>query len=247
MKLQDKVAIITGGAGGLGAGLSRALAKEGAVVVVVGMNLERGEKVVSELQQYSPQSSFIQADVSEHEKLKPLVDQVAEKYGRIDILINNAQGYNNLPFMETTPEILQLTMNTGFFATWYLTKAAIPYLKQTKGNIINLASGAGILGSAHHSAYASNKEAIRGFTRVIANEFGADGITANVISPIAENDALQKWAATQADGGLSGIPVGRFGDAEKDVGRAVVFLASEDSKYITGQTIMIDGGSSMLH
>lgn len=250
MKLQDKVVIITGGAGGIGAGMGRAMAKEGAIIVAVDLNAETGAKTAAELQQISPKSSFIQADLTDHKNLKNVVEEVVSKYGRLDVLVNNAHASKQVPFLETTPEDLALSMDTGFYPTWYLMQAAIPHLKKTKGNIINFASGAGLKGHKTQAAYAAAKEAIRGITRVVANEFGADGITANLISPIANSPGVEAWAQAQPEyyqNVLAGIPMGRFGDPEQDIGRVAVFLASEDSKYITGQTFMVDGGSIMLH
>ncbi|MER2113023.1 MAG: SDR family NAD(P)-dependent oxidoreductase, partial [Solibacillus isronensis] len=177
MKLKDKVVIITGGAGGIGAGMGRAMAKEGAIVVAVDLNPEAGANVLADLQQYSPNSSFIEFDLTKHDQLKNVVEQVVEKYGRLDVLVNNAHASKQTPFLETTPEHLALSMDTGFYPTWYLMQAAIPHLKKTRGNIINFASGAGLKGHKTQAAYAAAKEAIRGITRVVANEFGADGIT----------------------------------------------------------------------
>ena len=131
MKLQDKVVIITGGAGGIGAGMGRAMAKEGAIIVAVDLNAETGAKTAAELQQISPKSSFIQADLTDHKNLKNVVEEVVSKYGRLDVLVNNAHASKQVPFLETTPEDLALSMDTGFYPTWYLMQAAIPHLKKT--------------------------------------------------------------------------------------------------------------------
>ena len=128
-------------------------------------------------------------------------------------------------------------------------QAAFPYLKETKGNIINFASGAGLNGDPTQAAYAAAKEAIRGITRVAAREWGQYGININLISPIALSPGVEAWSKAQPEyyeAVKNKIPMGRFGDVEKDIGRVAVFLASEDSKYITGQTIMTDGGATML-
>ena len=247
-KLQDKVVLITGGAGGIGAGMAKAMAKEGATVVIVDLNEEAGRKVEASLQQYSPKSMFIPFDLTKHNELKGLVDQVAEKFGKLNVLVNNAHVARQIPFMETTQEILDLSFNTGFYPTFYLMQAAVPHLKETKGNIINFASGAGIKGQPTQAAYAAAKEAIRGLTRVCANELGQFGVTVNLISPIANSEGVQAWAQAHPEmyqGMLSGIPLCRLGDPEEDIGRVAVFLASDDSKYITGQTLMVDGGSIM--
>lgn len=110
LKLKDKVVIITGGAGGIGAGMGRAMAKEGAIVVAVDLNPETGAKIAEFLQQFSPQSSFIQFDLTKHDQLKDLVEQVVQKYGRLDVLVNNAHASKQIPFLETTPEHLALSM-----------------------------------------------------------------------------------------------------------------------------------------
>lgn len=249
-KLQDKVVLITGGAGGIGAGMAKAMAKEGATVVIVDLNEEAGRKVEATLKEFSPNSMFIQFDLTKHDELKRLVEKVVEKFGKLNVLVNNAHVSRQVPFMETTKENLDLSFNTGFYPTFYLMQAAVPYLKETKGNIINFASGAGMKGQPTQAAYASAKEAIRGLTRVSANELGQFGITINLISPIANSEGVQAWAQAHPEmyqGMLKGIPLGRLGDPEEDIGRVAVFLASEDSKYMTGQTLMVDGGSIMLH
>lgn len=249
MKLKDKLAIITGGAGGIGYGIARAFVKEGANVVIVDLDQETGEKVLKELQKHSPESSFIQQDLAKHDELADLIEKVVEKYGRIDILVNNAHATRMTSIAETTQEDFDLSFDTGFYPSFYLMQAALPYLKKAKGKIINFASGAGINGHVNQMTYAAAKEAIRGMTRVAANELGPDGINVNIISPVAQSEGMDEWAEKNPDlyqETINRIPLGRAGDVEKDIGRVAVFLASEDSDYITGQTIMVDGGSIML-
>lgn len=247
-KLQDKVAIITGGAGGIGSGIAKAMVKEGAKVIIVDVNEEIGKQTLQELQQYSPESSFMQFDLTKHDELHKIVDFAVEKYGKLNILVNNAHASRQVMFEETTQEDFDLSFGTGFYPTFYLMKAAMPHLKETKGNIINFASGAGIAGHKTQTSYAAAKEAIRAITRVAANEQAQHSITINLISPIAYTEGVQKWAEAfpeTYERTLAGIPLGRFGDPENDIGKVAVFLASEDSKYITGQTFMVDGGSIM--
>ncbi|WP_217587571.1 SDR family NAD(P)-dependent oxidoreductase [Lentibacillus saliphilus] len=248
-KLQDKVAIITGGAGGIGKGMATAFVKEGAKVVIVDLNEETGNEVVKGLQEFVPESTFIQADLTKHEALGDIVKQVADKYGQLDILVNNAHASKMASIEETTQKELDFSFNTGFYPTFYLMQAALPYLKESKGSIINFASGAGINGHANQGSYAAAKEAIRGISRVAANEFGPYGINVNIISPIAKSEGMIQWAEANPEyyeRMLSGIPMRRPGEPEEDIGRVAVFLASEDSNYITGQTIMVDGGSIQL-
>ncbi|HLR09639.1 MAG TPA: SDR family oxidoreductase [Bacillota bacterium] len=248
-KLDGKVAIITGGAGGIGKGIATAFVKEGAKVAIVDLNEELGQKTVEALQRYEKDCLFIAANLAEHEKLPNIIEKVIDQFGRLDILVNNAHASKNMPFEETTKDLLELSFNTGFYPTFYLMQAALPYLKETKGKVINFASGAGINGNVNQASYAAAKEAIRAISRVAANEFGAYGINVNLISPIANTEGIQAWAKEHPnhyDAMLANIPLGRLGDPENDIGRAAVFLASEDADFITGQTIMVDGGTIKL-
>lgn len=248
-KLQDKVVIITGGAGGIGLGMAKAMVKEGAIVTIVDVNEETGRASEKLLQESSPKSMFLKADLMDRENLPNIIKTVVDTYGKLDVLVNNAHASKQLTFENITQADLDLSFGTGFYPTFYLMQAALPYLKETKGNIINFASGAGLAGHETQAAYAAAKEAIRGISRVAANEWGRFGINVNIISPLANSEGVQAWAQTQPEyyqTVVSKIPMGRFGDVEEDIGRVAVFLASEDSRYVTGQTMMVDGGSIML-
>lgn len=248
-KLQDKVVIITGGAGGIGLGMAKAMVKEGAIVAIVDVNDETGHASEKILQETSPKSMFVKADLMDRENLPNIIKTVIDKYGKLDVLVNNAHASKQLTIENITQADLDLSFGTGFYPTFYLMQAALPYLKETKGNIINFASGAGLAGHETQAAYAAAKEAIRGISRVAANEWGRFGINVNIISPLANSEGVQAWAQAQPEyyqSVVSKIPMGRFGDVEEDIGRVAVFLASEDSRYITGQTMMVDGGSIML-
>lgn len=248
-KLEGKIAIITGAAGGIGKGIATAYVKEGATVAIIDLNAEAGELTIKELQEYAPESIFIEANLTEHDKLADIVKMIADKFGKIDILVNNAHASRMNSIADTTQQDFDLSFGTGFYPTFYLMQAALPYLKETKGNIINFASGAGINGDVNQVSYAVAKEAIRAATRVAANEFGPFGINVNIIAPIAKSPGLIEWAEENPEyyqGMLAKIPMRRLGELENDIGRVAVFLASEDSAYITGQTIMVDGGSIKL-
>ena len=248
-KLQNKVVIITGGAGGIGSGIAKAMVKEGAIVAIVDLNEETGKAMEKELQAISPKSMFLQANLMDHKNLGQIIQTVVEKYGKLDVLVNNAHASKQATIEDTSQEDLDLSFGTGFYPTFYLMQAALPYLKESKGNVINFASGAGLAGHETQGAYAAAKEAIRGVSRVAANEWGKFGINVNLISPIANSPGVQAWAKAQPEyyeEVKNKIPMGRFGEVEEDIGRVAVFLASEDSRYITGQTIMVDGGSIML-
>ena len=248
-KLDGKVAVITGGAGGIGSGMAKAYVKEGAKVVIVDLNAETGEAMVKELQEFQPESMFIQADLTDRDKLKDIITTVVDKYGRLDILINNAHASRQVMLADATQADMDFSFNTGFYPTFYLMQAAYPHLKESKGTIINFSSGAGINGDVMQGTYAAAKEAIRAITRVAANEWGQFGINVNLISPIANSPGIQQWKKDQPeayDKMLNNIPMRRLGELEADIGRVAVFLGSEDASYITGQTIMVDGGATKL-
>ncbi|MEG2959307.1 MAG: SDR family oxidoreductase, partial [Oscillospiraceae bacterium] len=136
----------------------------------------------------------------------------------------------------------------GLYAVFFYMKHAYPYLKETHGAVVNFASGAGLFGKPGQASYAAAKEGIRGLTRVAATEWGPDGINCNIICPLVMTDALAQWKEAYPDtyaATIKGIPAGRFGDSEKDIGRTCVFLCSEDAKYISGETITMQGGSGL--
>lgn len=248
MRLKDKVGIVTGGAGGIGRGIALAMAKEGAHIAIVDINEENGEKVLEDINGHTEGMLFIK-DISKRENVEEIVEKVVEKFGRLDILVNNARASKQAPFAETTMDMFDLSFNTGFYPTFNFMQVAYPELKKAKGKVINFASGAGINGQPTQASYAAAKEAIRGITRVAANEWGADEINVNLISPIALTEGVKQWSENFPelyDETINKIPMKRMGDPEKDIGGIAVFLASEDSDYITGQTIMSDGGSTKL-
>ncbi|HBV22734.1 MAG TPA: oxidoreductase [Jeotgalicoccus sp.] len=249
MRLKNKAVIITGGAGGIGSGMAKAMAKEGAKVAIVDLNEEQGNAVLSELQEISPDSMFIKADLTEREKLHEIVDTVVEKYGKLDVLVNNAHASRQVNFEDTTQADMDFSFDTGFYPTFYLMQSAFPHLKESKGSVINFASGAGLEGQKTQTAYAAAKEAIRAISKVAANEWGEYGINVNIISPIAMTPGVEAWSKEHPEtfeAIVSKVPMKRWGDPEKDIGPIAVFLASEDSNYMTGQTLMADGGSIQI-
>ncbi|MET3545894.1 NAD(P)-dependent dehydrogenase (short-subunit alcohol dehydrogenase family) [Paenibacillus favisporus] len=248
MKLQGKVGIITGSASGIGKGMALAMAKEGAHIAIVDVNEEKGKDTLAEINQYTEGMLFIK-DISKQESAHEIVADVVKRFGRLDILVNNAHVSRQAPFMETTKELFDLSFGTGFYPTVHFMQAAYPELKKTKGKVINFASGAGIDGQVTQTSYAAAKEAIRGVSRVAANEWGPEGINVNLISPIALTPGVEQWresAPELYEAMLNKIPLHRLGDPEQDIGRVAVFLASSDADYITGQTFMVDGGSIKL-
>lgn len=192
---------------------------------------------------------FIKADLTEREKLHEIVDTVVEKYGKLDVLVNNAHASRQVNFEDTTQADMDFSFNTGFYPTFYLMQSAFPHLKESKGSVINFASGAGLEGQKTQTAYAAAKEAIHAISKVAANEWGEYGINVNIISPIAMTPGVEAWSKEHPEtfeAIVSKVPMKRWGDPAKDIGPIAVFLASEDSNYMTGQTLMADGGSIQI-
>lgn len=249
-RLDNKIAIVTGGAGGMGSGIVRAYVKENAKVVIADIAEEKGQALSQELNNQGYDTLFIKTDLSNKASLQYCVDRTLQTYGQIDILVNNAHASRMNSFLNITEDDLNLSFNTGFYATFYLCQMVIPHLKETQGNIINFGSGAAVKGDKNQGSYVAAKEAIRGITRVIANEFGSFGINANIISPIAYSEGVDQWRKDNPEyynQVIQGIPLQKFGDVEKDIGPVAVFLGSKDAQFITGQTVMVDGGSIKLY
>ena len=249
-RFEGKTIIITGGGkgGGIGYGVATAFAKEGANLALTGRSLGKLEDAKEELERlYGVRVLPVLADGGEEEQVKAAVAQIAETFGRIDALINNAQNSaSGIPLVEHTLEDFNKAIYSGLYAAFFYMKHTYPYLKETKGSVVNFASGAGLFGKPGQSSYAAAKEGIRGMSRVAATEWGPDGINVNIICPLVMSQALMNWKAQYPEiyeRTIQGIPAGRFGDPEKDIGRTAVFLCSEDAKYISGETITMQGGS----
>ncbi|MBR6543367.1 MAG: SDR family oxidoreductase [Anaerotignum sp.] len=258
--LKGKTAIITGGGravlkdgrcGSIGYGIATAYAKEGANLVITGRNMQKLLDAKEELERlYGIQVLPVQADVSagadNEAVVQNVIDQTIEKFGDIHVLINNAQASaSGVPLAEKTTKQFDLAMYSGLYATFYYMKACYPHLKKTKGTVINFASGAGLFGNFGQSSYAAAKEGIRGLSRVAATEWGADEINVNVVCPLAWTAQLENWADQYPEAFEANVkmpPMGHYGDVEKEIGRACVALASPDMKYMTGETITLEGG-----
>lgn len=261
--LTGKTAIITGGGravlsdgscGSIGYGIATAYAKEGANLVLTGRNGKKLEAAKEELERlYGVKVLAVQADVNAGADNKATVDHVVkqaiEAFGRIDVLINNAQASaSGVSIADHTTEQFDLAIYSGLYATFYYMQACYPYLKETKGSVINFASGAGLFGNYGQCAYAAAKEGIRGLTRVAATEWGADGINVNIVCPLAWTAQLENFQKAYPDAFKANVkmpPAGHYGDVEKEIGRACVQLASPDFKYMNGETITLEGGMGL--
>ncbi len=261
--LQGKTAIITGAGyatlsdgkcGSIGYGIATAYAKEGANLVITGRNTAKLEKAKEELEKlYGIKVLAISADISEGNDNEAIANEVVSKtietFGRIDVLINNAQASaSGVTIQEHTTEQFNLAMYSGLYATFYYMKACYPYLKETRGSVINFASGAGLFGNYGQCSYAAAKEAIRGLSRVAATEWAKDGINTNVICPLAWTAQLENFEKAYPDAFKANVkipPAGHFGDSELEIGRVCVQLASPDFKYMNGETLTLEGGMGL--
>lgn len=249
-KMDGKVVIITGGGRGIGFGISTAFAKEGASLVLTGRTESTLLAAKESLEKdYGISVLTVTADGADEAAIKNVIAKTIETYGKIDALVNNAQtSKSGVMLADHTKEDFDLAIMSGLYATFFYMREAFPYLKETKGSVINFASGAGINGRPGQASYAAAKEGIRGMSRVAATEWGPYGINVNVVCPLAMTDTLKKWREEYPDlyeRTIQNIPLGRMADPEKDIGRICVFLASEDASFISGETITAQGGSSL--
>jgi 2-hydroxycyclohexanecarboxyl-CoA dehydrogenase len=250
-RLDDTVAIVTGASQGIGRGIALALAKEGAAVTVAARTAPKLQGVADEIVAAGGRVLAVPCDVSDREAVSSLVATTVETFGRLDVLVNNAQGVPpNRRLQDVPPEDPALAWASGPMATLHGMQAAFPHLSERGGSIVNFGSNTAIEGSPLFGAYAMAKEAIRGLSRVAAREWGRFGIRVNVICPFALSPAAEEFNTARPEAAaaiLKATPLGRVGDCEDDIGRAVVALVGPDMGYITGATLMIDGGLSIIH
>ena len=249
-RLEGNATIITGGGKGIGYGLAQAFAEAGSDLVITGRTLSRLESAKERLEaDYGIKVLPIVADGADESAIKEVVAQTIATFGKINTLVNNAQdSKSGLPLIEHTKEDIDLAIHSGLYAAFFYMRECHPHLKESKGSVINFASGAGLFGKLGQSSYAAAKEGIRGLSRVAAAEWGPDGIRVNVICPLAMTESLMEWRESYPDlfaKTIQGIPLGRFADPKDDIGRVAVFLASDDAHYITGETITLQGGSGL--
>ena len=244
-QLEDRVAVITGAGEGIGRGIASAFVKEGAKVVIAEINAELGNAAVSEL---GENAIFVETDVSVKEDNERMIAAAVDQWGTLDILVNNAWGGGVISRVESkSPELMEHGLNVGFLGPLWAMVAAHPIMKeQSYGRIVNLCSLNGVNAHMGTVEYNSAKEALRSATRTAAREWAPLGITANIICPAAKSASFFRVMSqfpeliAAAD---AANPMGRMGDCEEDIGPVAVFLASEGSSYVTGNTIFADGGT----
>lgn len=247
-RLEGKAAIVTGAGDGIGQGIALRLAAEGAAVVVAEFNEDTGRRTVDQITEAGQRAILLKCDVTNRRETEGVVAACVETFGSVDILVNNAysgQGACRIEKMED--ERFEHQFRMSFFASKWAMTAAFPHMRaQGWGRIINLCSLNGVNAHMGSADYNTGKEALRAYTRTAAREWAAYGICANILCPASTSAAFRKFSERQpalAASASAGNPMGRMGDPERDIAGVAAFLASEDARYLTGNTLFVDGGA----
>lgn len=246
MRLENKVALISGGARGQGAAEARLFAQEGAKVVITDILDDDGRRVEAEINELGGECLYLHLDVTSEAEWQDAVAKTVAQFGKLDILVNNAGIFKQATVEDTSEQLWDEIMNINAKGVFLGTKAAIPVMRETGGgSIINISSVAGLIGSANSAAYGSSKGAVRLLTKATAIQYAKEGIRANSVhpgvidTPMTAPNLLADEASRQRS--ISRHPLGRVGTAE-DVAYGVLFLASDESSFMTGSELVIDGG-----
>ncbi|QDU56630.1 glucose 1-dehydrogenase [Aeoliella mucimassa] len=252
MKLQDKVAIITGGSKGIGLGCARVFGKHGARVVIASRGKEAGEAAVAELAADGITALFVATDVAKPAEMQHLVEKAVEEFGQLDCLVNNAGWHPPaMSIDQTSVQEFEELLRWNLTSTFAGCKFAVPHLRKTRGSIINMSSEVGLIGQAAAPAYVSSKAGQVGLTKALAIDLAADGIRVNAVCPAGVMTPLmQEWADTEYDPAAalrcvdSWHLLGRMATAD-EIGEVCAFLASSEASFLTGQAICPDGGAAL--
>jgi NAD(P)-dependent dehydrogenase (short-subunit alcohol dehydrogenase family) len=251
MRLANKVALITGGTSGIGKATARLFAQEGAKVAITGRNEARGQEVVHEIERADGAAIFIRSDVRFAEECRRAVEETVHVFGGLDVLFNNAGVFYPNTVLDSTEEEWDLTIDINLKGTYLMCKFALPtMIAQGSGVIINNASGWGLVGGGEAAAYCASKGGVVLMTKAMAIDHGRQGIRVNCICPgdvdtpmLIEDARLRgmAWEAYLAE--AANRPMGRIGEPD-EIAKAVLFLASDDSSFVTGAALAVDGGGT---
>jgi NAD(P)-dependent dehydrogenase (short-subunit alcohol dehydrogenase family) len=249
--VEGRVVVITGAGQGIGRGMAHHLGKNGASIVVAEWKEHRAHRTVEELTELGVPALAAVCDISQREDIDAMVAATIEHFGRVDGLINNAQTFRPRAALETVEaEDLDVFYDSGVKGSLFAMQAVYPHMKAAGwGRIVNFASAVGFTGSKGYGAYSASKEAIRALTRTAAREWGRDGIVVNCVCPGAASKRGQDAAARDTEAFQEFMrehPMGRQGDPEDDIGPVALFLCSDACRYMTGQTLMVDGGGFLF-
>ena len=246
-RFNGKTAIVTGASRGIGAEIAKQLASQGAKIVVnYSGSQAKAEAVVEEIQQAGGEALAFKADVSDSVAVKSMVDEAIKRFGSVDILVNNAGITRDNLMMRMKDDEWDDVININLKGVFICTKAVTrQMMKQRSGRIVNVASIVGVMGNAGQANYVASKAGVIGLTKTTARELSSRGITANAVAPgFITTDMTDKLSDEVQKAMLDQIPLGRFGEPG-DVAKAVLFLASDEASYMTGQTLHLDGGMVM--
>jgi len=245
MRLKDKVAIVTGGAKGIGEAVAKKFAAEGAKVVICDLNEADVQKVVKEINDNGGTAIGVECNVANREQVNAMVQKTVESFGTVDILINNAGITRDAMLHKMTDEQWDAVMNVNLKGVFYCTQAVVPIMRdKAYGKIVNLSS-VSRFGNIGQANYAASKAGLVGFTRTVAKELATKNITVNAIAPGGIwTDMLAAVPEKILEMTKKGIPMGRFGTVE-ELANACLFLSSDESSFVTGQCLQVDGGTMM--
>jgi 3-oxoacyl-[acyl-carrier protein] reductase len=247
MNLEGKSALVTGASGGIGRAIAEALAHAGASVALnYSRNAARAEEAVAAIEEAGGQAFAVQADVTDPAAVEAMVAQTVERWGKLDILVNNSGVTRDGLLMRMKDEDWDTVLDTNLKGAFYCSRAAVKLMmKQRSGRIINISSVVGVIGNPGQTNYCASKAGLIGFTKSLAKEVGSRGITVNAIAPGFITTEMTAALSEEVAGKIkANVPLGTFGEPA-DVAAAVVYLASEAGKYVTGQVLQVDGGLGM--
>ncbi len=249
-RLEGHRALVTGAGQGIGRAIALAFAREGASVAVADIQSDAVQTTAEEIVALGRSAKALEADIGLSADCDRIVRESGAALGGLDVLVNCAAWAKvGVPIADVDDALYQRTLDVCMSSVFWTMRAAYPLLKESgRGSVINFASNAGTEGMPGNAPYAAAKEAIRGFSRSAAREWARDNIRVNIIRPIADSPGTQQWGEdhpAQKKAAESGIPLGRFGDCDRDIAPVAVFLASDEARYLTAVTLPADGGGGM--